>query len=232
MRFFFIIVFTFISLCVSAQQPKVMNNPEYDDKIIHFGFSLGLNDMSFNIRRTSNFVKSDSLHADIFQLSPGFQVSVISDLRLGKYFNLRCLPGINFGQRTINFVKDNQIVTSMKLESNFIDFPLTFKYRAKRVNNYAPYLIAGSCVRFDLASRDQYDSESQVYIRLKPFDYYIETGFGIDYYLYYFKFSTEIKFALGLRDVLVHDPAPGEAQYVNAINRLTSKIVMLSFHFE
>lgn len=209
-----------------------MNNPEYDDKIIHFGFSLGLNDMSFKFRRNTNPAATDTLRAVLFQLDPGFQVSVISDLRLGHYFNLRCLPGINFGQRTISYVRDNQVVTTMKLESNFIDFPLTFKYRAKRVNNYAPYIIAGGCLRWDLAARKDYDAESDVYIRLKQLDYYIETGFGIDYYLYYFKFSTEIKFALGLRDVLVHSPAPGEAEYVNAINRLGSKIVMLSFHFE
>lgn len=74
-----------------------MNNPTYDDKILHFGFSLGLNAYSFNFRRSAPSSKNDSLFVGIAHLEPGFQVNVISDLRLGTYFNLRCMPGINFG---------------------------------------------------------------------------------------------------------------------------------------
>ena len=209
-----------------------MNNPQYDDKILHFGFSLGLNSYDFNFKRSTNFAASDSLYADVNKLEPGFQVNVVSDLRLSKYLNLRCMPGINFGQRMVNYSKNGQNVKSMRVESNFIDFPLMLKYRAKRVNNYAPYLLAGFSARWDLAARKAYDPESNIFIRLKPFDVYWETGVGIDYYLFYFRFSTELKLSIGLTDVMVHSASTSQPQYVYAIDRLTSKLIMLSFHFE
>ena len=66
----------------------------------------------------------------------------------------------------------------------------------------------------------------------KPFDVYLEIGFGVDFYLQYFKFSPELKLSVGMRNMLVDDPAEGFPQYVNSINRLSSYVVMLCFHFE
>lgn len=129
-------------------------------------------------------------------------------------------------------MKNGQIYNAFRIESNFIDIPLTLKYRARRVNNYAPYLITGFAARWDLASRRAYDADNNVYVLLNPFDVYWETGIGIDYYLFYFKFATEFKFSLGLTDVMNHSIATKEPQYVYAIDRLTSKLVMISFHFE
>ncbi len=89
-----------------GQRARVMNNPEYDEKFLHFGFSLGVNDFDFNFKRPVPSAQNDSLFADVSTLEPGFQVNVVSDLRLGKYFNLRCMPGINFGSRKLLFMKD------------------------------------------------------------------------------------------------------------------------------
>jgi hypothetical protein len=120
----------------------------------------------------------------------------------------------------------------MEIESNFLDFPLVVKYKSKRVNNYAPYMIAGANIRYDLAARKDYEEDSNIYVRLKPFDVYFEIGFGVDMYLQYFKFSPELKLSTGLRNVLVSEPAAGFPQYVRSIDRLNSYIVMLCFHFE
>jgi hypothetical protein len=211
-----------------AQVARVQNNPDYDFKLIHFGFTVGLNTMDFGIRRP---VTTDYF-ADVSNISPGFQVSIVSELRLGEYFSLRFLPGITFGQRNLNFFIDSIRDTGMQLESNFLDFPLLIKYKSKRVNNYRPYFIGGTNIRYDLAARKDYEEGSNIYVRLKPLDVYLEIGFGVDIYLQYFKFSPELKLSMGLRNVLVDDPAEGFPQYVNAIDRLNSYIVMLCFHFE
>jgi len=206
-----------------------MNNPGYDYKWIHFGFTVGLNTMDFGLQRPAG----TTLFADVSRISPGFQVSIVSDLRLAEYYSLRFLPGITFGQRSLFFYQGDTILdASMEVESNFLDFPLLIKYKAKRVNNYRPYFIGGTSIRYDLAARKEYEEDSNVYIRLKPFDIYLEIGFGIDFYLQYFKFSPEIKLSAGIRNVLVDDPAQGFPQYVNSINKLNSFVVMLCFHFE
>ena len=46
------------------------------------------------------------LYADVSKVQPGFQVSIVSDLRLADNLNLRFLPGISFGAREIVFYVD------------------------------------------------------------------------------------------------------------------------------
>lgn len=229
-----LIAFLFILNPLYSQVKKVQNDPGYDFKRLHFGFTVGLNTMDFGIRRpdltdTSTY---HLFHADVSRISPGFQVSIVSDLRLADYFSLRFLPGITFGQRTLYFYKDSIFDRKMEVESNFLDFPLLVKYKSKRVNNYAPYIVAGGNIRYDLAARKDYEEDSNIYVRLKPFDVYFEIGFGIDIYLQYFKFSPELKLSTGLRNILVSEPAAGFPQYVKSIDRLNSYIIMLCFHFE
>lgn len=220
---------------VFCQVKKPQNDPGYDYKRLHFGFTVGLNTMDFGVRRP--VLDSTLLFADVSRITPGFQVSIVSDMRLADYLSLRFLPGITFGQRTLYFYEEQSpdnytLVSKMEVESNFLDFPLVVKYKSKRVNNYAPYIIAGGSVRYDLAARKEYETDTDVYVRLKPLDLYFELGFGIDIYLQYFKFSPELKLSTGFRNVLVEDPELTNPQYVNSIDRLNSYIVMLSFHFE
>lgn len=214
------------------------NNPQYDDKPIHFGYTLGLNYMDFYFGRYyMNNPSVDTLYADIVSPIPGFQVGMIADFRLGEYFNLRVLPSYNFGQRNLYFFvkkSDNKIITNkfFKIESSMIDIPVILKYKAKRINNYRPYLLIGSSCRYDLAARKKYRLDDEEYILLKPFDIYTELGFGIDFYLPYFKFSTELKLSIGSFDVLNHKLPEQHPEYVQALRKLHSTIVMLSFHFE
>lgn len=216
-----------------AQAPKVKNLTTHDDHALHFGFNVGLNTMDFGFRQ--NLSDTARLNADLYQLQPGFHVSIVSNLRLGNYFDLRFLPGISFGQRDIEFLDFNAdpIESSpQKISSSFIEFPLLLKYKAKRINNFRPYVIAGFNVRLDMSAKKDYSEEGENYIRLKPVDVYYELGFGFDSYLMYFKLSTELKLSIGLTDILVHDYNVSRPEFVTSIDKLYSRIVMLSFYFE
>ena len=113
-----------------------------------------------------------------------------------------------------------------------MEFPMIIKYKSKRINNFRPYLVGGANYRIDLAARKEYDYKDKVFLRLRRSDIYYEVGFGIDFYNKYFKFSTELKLAVGMLDVLVHDPATSNPHYVTAIDKLQSNLWLLSFHFE
>jgi hypothetical protein len=116
----------------------------------------------------------------------------------------------------------------MKIESTFLEFPLTLKYKAKRINNYRPYLVGGFNYRLDLAAQKAIKEAEKPKIRLEKNDLYYELGFGIDYYLPFFKFSTEIKYCVGLNNVIV----PDRSQYTLCIEKLVSNIIEVSFYFE
>lgn len=213
-----------------AQKAKVLNEPTHDDRPIHFGFCLGLNTMNFVVKTNYQSFASDSLIADVSKPSTGFHIQIVSNYRLGEYFDLRFLPGISFGQRNVNFYKNNQLVNSNhKLESNFLEFPLLIKYKSKRLNNFRPYLITGGNFRVDLAKT--FSEDNEVFLDLKTYDVYYEAGAGIDFYLPYFKFSTELKVSYGLLNMLKRRTA-SQAQYQNSIESLNSTLMMLSFHFE
>ncbi len=240
----------FITIGTFAQKAEVKNTPDYDDHPLHFGYTLGLNMMGFTFGRNWPVINIDDgryVYADMVSKMPGFQVGAIVDFRLGEYFNLRALPSFNFGQRNISYftssssnIKETyarldslRSDINMSLESSMLDLPILLKYKARRVNNYRPYVIAGGSVRYDLMAKKTFNDNIQQYLLLKPFDCYAEMGVGIDYYLPYFKFSTELKYSVGLLDVLNHnaDDAPYDV-YVKALNSLRSNIIMLSFHFE
>ncbi len=229
MKKFILIIALFIPIIVSAQVKRPRNLPSYDFKKIHFGFTVGLNTMDLGIRRSL----ANDLIPDESVVEPGFQVSIISDLRINDDLNLRFLPGISFGQRRLAFYNSDSLLdTEMRIESSYLEFPLLLKYRANRLNNIRPYLLGGLNYRYDMAAKKGFDEESNVYVRLKPSDLYFEFGFGIDYYLTYFKFSTELKLGVGMFNVLVQEPELGHPQYVQALDRLNSYIVTLCFHFE
>ena len=105
------------------------------------------------------------------------------------------------------------------------------KYKGARLNNVRPYIIGGINYRYDLAGKKEYDEDKQVYLRLKRSDLYYELGAGLDFYLPYFKLSVELKTSRGIRDVIVHETAQ-YPEYVNAIEKMQSRIWVIAFHFE
>jgi hypothetical protein len=211
-----------------AQKHRPLNEPTHDDRPIHFGFCIGLNVMDFVTKTNSN--DSNFLRADVSSPSPGFHIQVITNYRLGEYFDARFLPGISFGQRTLNFFQGDSLVSDKhRLESNYLEFPLLLKYKAKRIDNFRPYLITGANFRVDLAKT--FNETEGIFIDLNLFDVFYEIGAGIDFYLPYFKFSTELKFSYGLLNDL-KKRSTSSPQYQNSIEKLNSTLVMLSFHFE
>ena len=229
-KYLFIPLFFVIPFLLSGQVKRPQNMPGYDLKLLHFGFTIGVHTQDLGIIRTDN----PDLFADVSDPGFGFQVTIVSDLRLNKNMNLRFLPGIALGEKPLSFYnrQTGELVESGIIESNFLEFPLLVKYRSDRLNNTRPYLIGGLNYRYDLAARKESDESDRIFVKLKPSDLYLEAGFGVDFYSQYFKFSPEIKVGMGLRNLLVKDVVEGESQFVSSIDHLRSFVVMINFHFE
>jgi len=240
----FLIIFLFTSIFAFSQEQKVKNIPNFDRKWLHFGFTVGLNMFDASIALSDEFLQQNSendyLINHVYGIentpSPGFHLGPIVNLRINEYVDLRALVDLSFGQRNLNYTLKDTIgndpepfkVHLMKIESIFLEVPLQIKYKAKRINNYRPYVIFGTTTKWDMAAQKKIKDEERPKIKFKPFDVYWEAGMGVDYYLPYFKFSTEIKYQVGMLDIVNRD----NTQYTNAINRMTSRMLVLSFHFE
>ena len=237
-KYFVILLLTVCALTINnglysqVKPPPVLNDPDYDfEKMLRFGFSLGINFMDFQIK--SNPHTSDSIFVDNSVLYPGFNVNVVTDLRISPNVRLRFLPGLAFGQRDLYFYTEGvEEPTVMSLESSFIELPLMIKYSADRKWNARPYLIAGANFRIDMAAYKKLKIEEDVYIGLIKGDFYYEFGFGMEFFLTWFKFSTELKFSSAFGNALGKFDEDQGSGYYNAIDKLKSQLVTLSFHFE
>jgi hypothetical protein len=240
-----IILLMLFTLSVFSQVEHPRNMTSFDLKRIHFGFTVGVNMMDVGFTR--NYEAEEFVYADLSHLQPGFQVSIVSDLRLSKNWNLRFLPGISFGSREIWFYKydyENKVVLDpveirnvanpVALGPAFLDFPLLLKYRSKRVNNYRPYVVAGLNFRYDMSAKKPgvYDKDSEEFLKFKRGDLYLEFGFGVDNYLKYFKFAPELKVAIGLMNMSDPNGRTLHPEFANSIEYARSYIIMLNFHFE
>ncbi len=249
-RIFYILIFLFAGLTSTAQKLLLKNLTTFDDKRIHFGFSLGINaadfafDHYFVLADNPNFVAGDDhglilsgnekVRADISTLTPGFTVGIVTNLRLSESFDLRFLPGMSFGERKLVYTIPVQDINDVgnksyySIKSTFLDFPLLVKYKSRKMNNQRPYLIAGAAIRYDISKSGQEDL-----VRLKPFNTFLEAGVGWDSYLQFFRLSSELKFSFGLNNVLDDGPKNTQPQvYTNALSRLSTNIFTFSFHFE
>ena len=228
---FLILIFLHPDSFGQKQKPK--NDSWYDDKLLHFGFSLGMNLMDFNITPSLKDSTAAGFYPDVSILNPGINIQIVTNLHLAKHFDFRFLPGVAFGQRNIRYYSYGKIVNEQqRLESSFLEFPFLLKAKGDRLNNVRPYVVGGFNFRYDLAGKKEYDDEKPVFLRLKRADIYYEAGAGLDFYLPYFKFSVELKYSAGVRDVIVHDPAPKAPQFADAIAKMKSQIWILAFHFE
>lgn len=241
-----IVILALLPAMIFAQKPKVKNDPTHDDKPIHFGFSLGINTMDYRVEQ-SQLAVTQGVYVGVKDLYPGINIHAIANLRLADNFDLRALPGISFNDRYLHYSyirnADSVIYGSsgtsrpVTLRSAYLEMPVHFKYKSLRLNNFRPYLIGGANYRYDLGVKREYDLEDQP-IMINKSDVYAELGFGMDFYLTYFKLGVEIKYSLGLTNVLANVDRHGEppldemAKYTDYLEKLTSQMVIVSFHFE
>ncbi len=210
---------------------KPQNLPRYDFKKIHFGFTLGINSLNFNVNKNKKFLENDTLLSTLSQDQKGFNLGIVSNLRLGRYTDLRFIPTLVFGERILNY-QFNEIsnlnLNDKRIESTLIDFPISLKYKSERYNNFRTYLMCGIKYSLDIASQSEIDDEGQELVKLNNHDLMLEGGFGIDFYLQYFKFSPQIKISHGIINILSKD----NTLYTQTLNNLKTNSWMLSFTFE
>ncbi|MFN5347734.1 MAG: porin family protein [Bacteroidota bacterium] len=230
----FFLIFLFItasSETANAQRIIVKNQEKYDKQWIHFGFLLGTNKTNFKVSRAENLLQNDSVRFLSADGQTGFDLGIISNLRIADNFDLRFTPMLAFSQRNMNYnmtlkVAGSNIVTK-KIESTFIQFPLLVKFKSNRVNNYRFYVLGGAKYMIDLVSQAAVENDEQL-VKLKKYDYGYEIGFGMDLYLPLFKFAPEIKMYQGIPNILAND----NAVYTTSLSGLKTRIWSISFTFE
>jgi len=216
---------------IKYKEKKMKNLPKYDRRMFHFGFILGTNYSDLAVTNIKGLAALDSVYVVEPAAAIGFNLGIVSDMRLGEHFNIRFIPGISFVGRGMNYtlIERDTITTTYEktVESVFLEVPLYFKFRSRRINNWRVYIMGGGKFLYDMASKEETESE-EVILKLKREDYTWDLGVGVDFYLEYFKLSVEARMAFGLNNLLVED----QTVFTNSIESLKSKTFLFSVYFE
>jgi hypothetical protein len=87
----FLAILILTSSAVFAQADRVINLPNFDKRLIHFGFYLGLNQNDFKVDYKNSNYPNPNVSVEP---TSGFNVGLIADFRLHKNINLRFEPGL------------------------------------------------------------------------------------------------------------------------------------------
>lgn len=219
-----------------SQERKVMNRPYLDDRVWHYGFSLGVNYQDMNIKNNGypHVTEDGSLeywYADVASYTPGFSVGILGELKLSDNLALRIIPTMYFGDKQTVYSeqlsgnKQEQII-----KSTYMAVPFDLKINAPRFNNYRPYIMTGISPMVDLTVKKQKE------MLVRRFDCMFEVGLGMDLYYPFFKLIPELKFCFGLSDILVkeRDDLTDKTllKYTNSMSSVQNRMIVLTLYFE
>lgn len=229
------LILALIGINATAQRRNdgLLNRPYADLKPIHFGFSVGFHMQDLNISNNGFITpEGESWFTEVPAYSPGFCVNVLADMRISNHINLRCSPGMYFGNKKVHF--RNSVTgdeNTQNIKSNYVVVPIDIKYSATRYKNIRPYIVGGIMGILDVSKKRPEQ------LKLRDTDAMLTIGLGCDFYLPYFKLCPELKFCFGLRNLLNTERPdlqdnPDMMKYTQSVSQIKSNMIVLTFYFE
>jgi hypothetical protein len=211
---------------------KVDNNPTFDKQRWSWGYFLGFNnyDLNFDYKE---YKETEALGQDFsVDRTIGFNVGLIGNMRINEHLDLRLEPGVAFSRINFQFRK-NEPDSFREINNTYVHIPLLLKFSTTRINNFKPFVVGGLSTSINLSSNennpdDNYDGQ----FRMKTNAFYYEIGFGIDLYMYYFKFTPSIRGVFGLSDEIVRDENGANSVFTANIDKMSSRAIFINFTFQ
>jgi len=235
-KILFILSLVLLSQSVSAQlfsKEKIKNNENFDKDRLSWGFFLGINAYDYQ------FTYEEDLKDILVEQTTGFNVGLISNLRINDYFDLRFEPGLYITQRNLQYdpsyfdgmsYSDADLFREVK--STYVHFPLLLKISTKRINNFKPFIVGGVSTAINLSSNEENPDDNSVgEFRTKKNVAFYELGFGIDFYLYWFKFTPSIRGVFAFNDEIIRDNNP-DSPWTGNVNTMKTRGVFINFTFQ
>jgi hypothetical protein len=228
-RFLAILITVFIGRVATAQ----MNDPLYDlNQKVHFGFSIIGTYGKMKFSRNEHFfsLPIDTLNSITTTNFPGRGVGGIVNFHLNEFWDLRTMAIVQvMSQRNLTYHFKGGMTKTAMLQSTYFEVPLLIKYKSVRHKNFRMYVIGGIGYRYNFTSDAETErSATKPIVGMKASTINYDLGFGFDLYYPYFKFSPELKFSFGMRDLTVQE----NTIYTVGLDRVSSRAIYISFLFE
>lgn len=205
------------------------NYLDFQAKPYYFGITLGYNQSDFRIYHSKDFIRNDSFGRAESVTGPGFNLGIVSNLKIGEYFDIRFLPTLSFAERNIRYggTEGDRSLTR-KVESVFVEMPFHVRYKSAPYHDFRLFVIGGVKYSFDVAS-DSRTRQAAGLVKIAPTDFQVEYGAGIQFFFPFFIFSPEFKVSQGINNVLIFND---RLQQSTILEKVMSRTFTISFHFE
>jgi hypothetical protein len=205
------------------------HNPNYDERTITYGFSIGLHTSSYQVKYSDKFVtpKYDTVHSVQPIFLPGFSLGFLVNYRINEFLDLRLMPKAGFYSHKLYYYFTNAPTQSQLVETTLVEFPLLLKYKSVRRGNVRMYMIGGVTPAFEASGKNDIGNSSAG-IPIQKRNLSLDAGMGFDFYFPLFKFSQEIRFSRGIVNML----GSQETIYHDPISRLNTNTIAVYFIFQ
>ena len=219
-----------------------INNPEHDNKRIHFGINVGANRSHYNFTFHPRFLTlpngglNDSVMVVESINSTGINLAWLVNLNLSEHLDIRTYPlnlvftekAFQYNLKYPNKPAGEDSVTLKKVQGITLALPIQLKFSSDRIANFKVYMMAGGKVEYDFAASKAAKGNEEL-IKLKKLDYGIEAGLGFHLYFPIFVLTPELKIGYGLNNVHNRD---NDLKYSNVLDKVNSRTITFSLTVE
>lgn len=219
-----------LSSAAWSQRQVGINNPNYDDRFISYGFLIGLHTSAYQLKYSDDFVSRslDSVYSITPRWSGGFSLGFIVNMKVADFLDLRLLPTVAFYEHSLEYQRLDLPVIDELVETTVVELPILLKYKSERRGNVRMYFVGGIKPGFEASGKNDVESAGDDNLDIKEFNLSLDAGFGLDLYYPLFKFSPEIRFSRGIHNML----GAGENKFSAGIDRLNTNTITLYFLFQ
>ncbi len=212
-----------------AQNNPTDNLINYDNQWIHYGFMMGIHSSKYVIKHSEAFTSPalDTLHSIVPGNLAGFKLNFVINMRVTDYLDFRMLPGAGFYEYDLTYRARNGSVLRELKSPTMVELPLLLKYKSVRRGNLAMYMVFGVNASLEASGKGD-DLDVGENLKIKNWNLAVDVGVGLDIFYPYFKFSPEIRYSYGLRNML--DGEPNE--FSVGLSRVTTQNLGIFMSFE
>lgn len=195
------------SFQAQSQNDVSENLIDYDEQWIHYGFLIGIHSAKYRIQYSEAYSSPalDSLHSVVPGNLPGWKVGFVVDMSLLENLSFRVLPTVGFYEQDLTYrFADRTSITELK-DATLVELPLMLKYKSARRGNVAMYVTGGISPSLEASGKGD-ELDSREHLELRNWNFSVDAGVGFDLYFPLFKFSPEVRYSWGVRNMLTADP--------------------------
>lgn len=213
-----------------SQRQVGVNNPNYDDRFLSYGFLIGIHTSAYQLRYSDEFVSRslDSVYSITPKWSPGFSLGFIVNMRIADLLDLRATPKVSFYEHALEYQRLDEPIIEELVETTIVELPILLKFKSERRGNVRMYVVGGVKPGFEASGKNDVESSGDDNLQVKQFNTSLDLGFGLDIYYPLFKFSPEVRFSRGIVNILGSE----NNEFSAGLNSLNTNTVTLYLLFQ